>query len=368
MSDSIALCLVGDVMLGRGIDQALPYPGDPRLYESFVHSAEEYVALAERANGKIPKPVGFSYVWGDALAELRRVAPQARIVNLETSVTTSQDYLPKGINYRMNPQNVGCLSAAGIDCCVLANNHVLDFGRAGLIETLETLDKAAIRTAGADRDAVSAAAPALIPAGAARVLVFGFAATSSGVPPDWAAGAHQSGVNLLPDLSRRTVDAIASRAQAARQPGDILVASIHWGSNWGYGVMAAERSFAHALIDAAGFHVVHGHSSHHPKGIEIYRERPILYGCGDFLNDYEGISGYEEFRTELTLMYLPRLEIASGRLIELRLVPFHIRRFRLHRAARRDAAWLRGTLDRECARFATRVELDEDNSCRVLPR
>jgi poly-gamma-glutamate capsule biosynthesis protein CapA/YwtB (metallophosphatase superfamily) len=366
MTDSLTLCLVGDVMLGRGVDQILPYPGDPQLYERYVASAKEYVAFAERANGEIPKPAVFSYVWGDALAELRRAEPGARIVNLETSVTTSRDYLPKGINYKMNPQNVGCLTAASIDCCILANNHVLDFGRAGLIETLETLEKAGIASAGAGHSAASAAAPAVISVGAARVVVFAFAATSSGVPADWAAGPRHPGVNLLPDLSRTTVDTIASRARAARQPGDILVASLHWGRNWGYAIGADQRRFAHALIDTAGFDIVHGHSSHHPKAIEIYREKPILYGCGDFLNDYEGISGYEEFQPDLALMYLPRFEVASGRLLELRLVPFRIRRFQLHRTSRRDAAWLRDTLDRESTRFATRVELEADNSCRVL--
>jgi poly-gamma-glutamate capsule biosynthesis protein CapA/YwtB (metallophosphatase superfamily) len=368
LTESITLCVVGDVMLGRGIDQVLPHPGDPRLREGYVASAEEYVALAERANGAIPKPVPFSYVWGDALAALRRGEPQVRIINLETSVTTSRDYWPKGINYKMNPENIGALTAAGVDCCVLANNHVLDFARGGLIETLETLEKAGIGTAGAGRHAAAAAAAAVIAAGAVRVLVFAFAAASGGVPPEWAAGEDRAGVNLLPDLSRRTVETIATRTRAARRPGDLLVASLHWGGNWGYDVAPSETRFAQALIDSAGFDIVHGHSSHHPKAIEIYRDQPILYGCGDFLNDYEGIAGDEAFRGDLTLMYLPRFALATGRLIELRLVPFQIRRFRLHRAADRDAAWLCDRLDRECARFATRVVLDQDGSCRALLR
>jgi poly-gamma-glutamate synthesis protein (capsule biosynthesis protein) len=136
MAESITLFLCGDVMLGRGIDQILPHPGDPRLQELYVGSAEKCVQLAERVNGPIPAPVDFSYVWGDALDELQRAAPQTRIINLETSVTKSRDYAPKGINYKMNPENIACLSAAGVDCCVLANNHVLDFGEAGVRETL----------------------------------------------------------------------------------------------------------------------------------------------------------------------------------------------------------------------------------------
>jgi poly-gamma-glutamate synthesis protein (capsule biosynthesis protein) len=368
MSESITLCLVGDVMLGRGVDQILPHPGDPRLHEEYCASAEEYVALAERASGETPRQVPFSYVWGDALAELQGIDPRALIINLETSVTTSRDYAPKGINYKMNPENIGCLAAAGVDCCVLANNHVLDFGEAGLVETLATLRQAAIPVAGAGSDAAAAETPAVIPRGKARVLVFGFAATSSGVPRTWAAAAGRPGVNLLPDLSQHTVEAIAGRSRAMRRPGDILVASIHWGGNWGYHIGADETRFAHALVETAGFDVVHGHSSHHPKAIEIWHDRPILYGCGDFLNDYEGISGYEEFRTDLAALYLARLDIATGGLGELRLVPFRICRFQLRRASREEAAWLCHTLDGESARFATRLALDEDDFCRVLPR
>ncbi len=123
--------LTGDVMFGRGIDQILPHPGDPRLYEVSIRDARDYVALAERAHGPIPRRVDEAYVWGDALAALRATPPHARIVNLETSITTSENFSPKGINYRMNPTNIGCLAAASVDCCVLANNHVLDWGEAG---------------------------------------------------------------------------------------------------------------------------------------------------------------------------------------------------------------------------------------------
>jgi hypothetical protein len=136
-SRTIELFLCGDAMTGRGIDQILPHPSKPRIYEPAVSSALGYVGLAERANGPIPYPVDFSYVWGDTLAELRARAPDRRIVNLETSITTSEEALPKGINYRMHPRNVACLQAAGIDCCVLANNHVLDWGIPGLLETVE---------------------------------------------------------------------------------------------------------------------------------------------------------------------------------------------------------------------------------------
>jgi len=97
-------------------------------------------------------------------------------------------------------------------------------------------------------------------------------------------------------LSAQTVDAIARQVGAAKRAGDLVVASIHWGPNWGFAIPREQRDFAHRLVDAAGVDIVHGHSSHHPMAIEIHRGKPILYGCGDLLNDYEGISGYEAYR------------------------------------------------------------------------
>jgi poly-gamma-glutamate capsule biosynthesis protein CapA/YwtB (metallophosphatase superfamily) len=120
------LLLTGDVMLGRGIDQILQQPSTPEIYESFCKSALDYVALAEAKNGAIPRAVGCDYLWGDALDEFRR--SDLRIVNLETAITCCEVPAPKGINYRCHPANLGCVTAAGIDCCVLANNHVLDWG------------------------------------------------------------------------------------------------------------------------------------------------------------------------------------------------------------------------------------------------
>jgi poly-gamma-glutamate synthesis protein (capsule biosynthesis protein) len=141
-----------------------------------------------------------------------------------------------------------------------------------------------------------------------------------------------------------------------------VVVSLHWGGNWGYDVPPTQRKFAHLLIDAAGVDVIHGHSSHHVKGIEVYKDKLILYGCGDFLNDYEGISGREDYRGDLSLMYFATVEPSTGHLVRLRMAPMQIKHFRVNRASREDAAWLRDTLSTEGKRFRTRVELEQDNT------
>jgi poly-gamma-glutamate synthesis protein (capsule biosynthesis protein) len=359
----IKLFLCGDVMTGRGIDQVLPHPGNPILFEGYMKSATGYVELAEEANGPIPQPVPFSYIWGDALAELARRKPDVRIINLETAVTRSDDVQDKAVNYRMNPDNIPCITAAQIDCCALANNHVLDWGYAGLAETLKTLKQADIKIAGASLDVQGAQKPAELPiSGKGRVLVFSFGSETSGIPWSWAARADRPGVNLVPDFSAKTVREIRERIKQVRLPGDIVVASIHWGNNWGYAIPAEQQDFAHGLIDEAGVDVIHGHSSHHVKGIEVYKGKLILYGCGDFLNDYEGISGHEAYRGDLTLMYFVSAEPQTGKLVSLSMVPMQVKRFRLNRASDDDASWLKNILNREGKKLGTSVELAADNT------
>jgi poly-gamma-glutamate synthesis protein (capsule biosynthesis protein) len=351
----VTLFVCGDVMLGRGIDQILPHPNDPTLYEHYMGSAVDYVRLAERRYGPIPSPCSFDYVWGDALADLDIAQPLARIINLETSITTSMRPEPKGINYKMNPDNVVCLKVAAVDCCVLSNNHILDWGVAGLVETLSTLEAEGIAIAGAGTDSAQAAVPAVIDlSNDRRVLVFGFGTTTSGIPREWAAAPSKPGVNLLSDLSIATANEAARCIVALRRSGDLVVVSIHWGTNWGYPVDDEQRDFAHALIDAGACDLLHGHSSHHPRGIEIYRDRLILYGCGDFITDYEGIEGYAQFRGDLAIAYLACFG-DDGALSELTLVPYQMRRFRLQRASLADVAWLQATLGRESARFGTHI-------------
>src|SRR6266566_4697170 len=163
-AETVRLFLCGDVMTGRGIDQALPHPVDPALHEPYIRDARNYVDLAESAHGPIPRPVELSYIWGEALQELERAAVDLRIVNLETAM-----------------------------------------------------------------------APAILNVpGKGRALLFSFGSTSSGIPRDRRATDVSPGVNLLDDLSEATASQIASQMRDHQKPDDLLIASIHWGDNWGY--------------------------------------------------------------------------------------------------------------------------------------
>ena len=365
MSPTIGL--LGDVMLGRGVDQILTHPGNPTLYEFNVRDARTYVDLAIRANGSIPRPVDWIWPWGDALELLRSAGCDARIINLETSVTTSDDYVPgKAVHYRMNPANIEALAVVQPDVSVLANNHVLDFGRRGLLETLDALSTAELPSAGAGRSLREAQSPASIPIPrtGGRVLVFAFGSPSSGVPHEWAAAANNPGVHVVAPLSDAAADELCRRVREARQPGDLAVVSAHWGGNWGYRVAADQVHFAHRLIDG-GVDVVHGHSSHHPRPIEVYQRKLILYGCGDLVDDYEGIGGHDQYRHDLRLLYLLRLHPTSGELVELHMAPLQARQMRLHRASHRDARWLSTVLDKVSRHFGSRIDLGSDGLLRL---
>ena len=350
-------------MTGRGIDQALPQSVAPHLYEAYVTNARRYVQLAENVHGPIPAEVGYDYIWGDALEELVHFSPELRLINLETSVTTSEEqWEGKHIHYRMHPANVACLTTAGVDCCALANNHVLDWGYPGLEETLATLEKAAVAAVGAGQSLSEAREPTVFESARGnQVVVFALGLPTSGIPRAWAATESRAGVNLLAELNDEVIAGIKRELAPTRQPGAITIASIHWGSNWDYEIPRRQQQLAYRLIDEAGVDVVHGHSSHHVKGIEVYGERLILYGCGDLLTDYEGIEGYERFRGDLSLMYFPEVDAATGELRSLTMTPTQMRRFQVRRATQADSAWLAQRLNREGKRLGTQVRRDEEN-------
>ncbi len=162
-------------------------------------------------------------------------------------------------------------------------------------------------------------------------------------------------------MAARTVRLVKQQIDTLKQAGDIVVASIHWGSNWGHVVPQDHIDFAHRLIDEAGVDVIHGHSSHHPRPLEVYNNKLIIYGSGDFINDYEGISGYEEYRDDLVLMYFVDIDPGSGKLVQLQLVPMQIKQFSLRRASEGDSLWLHETLNREGWSMGTRLQLTEDH-------
>ena len=362
----IRLFLCGDVMTGRGIDQVLPHHVPPVLYESYVKDARHYVESAERVSGPVPRPVSYDYIWGIALEEFRLRDPDLKLINLETSITSSEDFWKgKEVHYRMHPGNLPVLQAAGIGCVTLANNHTLDWGPDGLEETLRTLKDAGIPFTGAGLNAREAHAPASCMVGDTRITVFGVGTAGSGIPSSWEAGASRPGLFVVSDLTEQSLQRVGEAIGRHAKPEDIVIVSIHWGGNWGYEIPQAQRNFARRLVDDFGADLVHGHSSHHVKGMEVYRGKLILYGCGDLITDYEGISGHESYRGDLGLMYFPTLSAQDGRLLSLELVPTRMERFQLVRPKAREVQYLQDLLNREGSAAGLRFEKNEAGGLRL---
>lgn len=359
--------LCGDVMTGRGIDQILPHPSKPHLFERYVRDAREYITIAENRNGLIPRLVDYEYIWGDALSLLQKEAVDARLINLETSITQSENFWPgKGINYRMNPENINCISVAEISCCALSNNHVLDWGYNGLEDTLYALDRKSIAHTGAGLNRDSAMEPAIIDFGEkGRVLIFALGAEDSGIPPKWEATGSHAGITLINKFSEFRIQQVTENVNKFRQKNDIVILSIHWGDNWGYEIPQEHREFAHSLIDYCGIDCIHGHSSHHAKGMEVYKGKLILYGCGDLINDYEGIYGFEEFRADLSLLYIVSLN-ECGDLNSCKLIPMKLCRFRLNQATENECKWFTELFSGPAFVQGTNVVVTGDNYLELL--
>jgi poly-gamma-glutamate capsule biosynthesis protein CapA/YwtB (metallophosphatase superfamily) len=293
------VALVGDVMLGRGVNAALRTlrPEQP---------------------------------WGDVLPLL--VSADLRIINLECALTDHEQpwmRTPKVFHFRADYSAIEVLRAARVDCCSLANNHTLDFEERGLLDTLEHLKAASIQYAGAGLDREEAARPALLTARSDRPSRVAMVACTDNEPP-FAAGSDRPGTNYLPvSLAPEVLHRVEATVTAVREAGaETVVFSNHWGPNMVQRPSVLFRQFAHAVIDR-GADIYYGHSAHIFQGVEIYRSKPILYDTGDFIDDYMvdprlrndrsflfkiSLEGGEFRRLELSPVTLPyaRVQLAKG--------------------------------------------------------
>jgi len=141
---------------------------------------------------------------------------------------------------------------------------------------------------------------------------------------------------------------------------DFVVFSIHWGSNYNWVPSERFTRLAHFVIDQCGVDLFHGHSSHHVQGIEVYKGKPIVYGCGDFVDDY---AVDDDYRNDLSCVYLPTFSVNSSTkaatLETFQLVPTRIEMFRVRTLPSDDDdhTWLLSKLAALSRRYGTCVGL-----------
>ncbi|MDP1710924.1 MAG: CapA family protein [Candidatus Nanopelagicaceae bacterium] len=318
----IRIALIGDVMLGR-------------LVDDYIESDD-----------------GPCYVWGDARGIIREC--ELAICNLECVIADSGSpwhETSKAFHFRSHAKNIGVLTCAGIDAVTLANNHSLDFGETALSELLSGLNKAHIRHAGAGMSSEEATRPVMLKAGNINVGLLSFADSM----PEWAANDGRAGIFYVPpDPSSPHWQELLKKVQQAKVRSDFLIVSPHWGPNWGYEVQPIYSTWAHGLIDA-GADMIFGHSGHVPRGIEIYKHRPIIYSAGDFIDDY-AIS--DEEPNDEGFVYV--LELDDTDPVALRLHPTVIKNFQAQLAGSRAPRIAHGLL-RLSEKFGTTGNFDPNS-------
>lgn len=244
-SDTVTIGFMGDVMIGRLVNEIIPTKG-------------------------------YAYPWGNTLSLLQKM--DLRIINLETTLTTHQEKNPKVFNFKALPDRVETLKIAHIDVANLANNHTLDFMQEGLAETIATLDSANIKHVGAGMNEQEAQQPVIITKNNIRIGIIGYTDNE----PTWKAEKNKPGINYIRVGDLHT---IKKQITALRPDVDILIVTSHWGPNMQQRPSQEFIQFAHDIIDA-GADIIHGHSSHVFQGIEIYKNKIIMYDTGDFIDDY----------------------------------------------------------------------------------
>ena len=274
-SDMVTLIFAGDTMLGRMVD-------------------------------KVIQTNGHSYVWGDTLPILKDA--DLRIINLETTFTKSRQKIPKVFNYKSNPKNVTALKKAYIDVVSIANNHIKDFDNEGLLETIQTLDDAQIRHVGAGIDASDSQKPVIITKNNITIGILG--ATDN--EPGWRATENNPGTYYF---HINELDQLLNAIRALKKEVDVLVVSLHWGPNMRTQPTPAYIDAAHAMINA-GADIIHGHSAHIFQGIEVYKNKLILYDTGDFVDDYRVDP---LLRNDWSFLFL--VTITKNNIVSVKLVP-----------------------------------------------
>lgn len=346
---TFTISFTGDVMLGRLVDQLMPEHVDNKHDEG---KAAIFIKAYQTLLGKgryTPKSP-----WGTTLPLLH--ASTLACINLETAVTTAPTPWPdKVFNYRMHPANLGpILHAGGINFASLANNHTLDFGVEGLNETIQTLQAAEIAHAGAGHTTEEARGPAILHLPrtdkAEHYTVHIYSASDH--PRVWAS---VPGFHLI-DYSRETRARLRGLLNATKPA--LKVFSVHWGPNYEWQPGHRIRALAHFVIDECGVDIVHGHSSHHVQGVEVYRGKLVIYGCGDFVDDY---ALNEEYRNDLGAVWRVVVkEMGHGVGLErLEIFPTRVEQFRACLLDSRDAdhVWVRRKIRSLSADSGTTVRL-----------
>jgi len=206
------------------------------------------------------------------LAAVRPLLARADLVvaNLEGPLASQARKQQRHFSYRVDPGIASALLRAGVRVVTLANNHLVDCGRAGVAETLRAVADAGLIPVGAGLDVASAHAPAIVETRGGRIGVLGYYWNRRCAATDKHPGSAMDGAAAL------QADIGALRPQV-----DLVLATIHWGIPYEREPAPADREKARLAIDC-GADLVIAHHPHVIQPFEVYRHRPIFYSVGNF--------------------------------------------------------------------------------------
>lgn len=221
----------------------------------------------------ILKTNGYDYPYREIQELLQK--PDLTVANLESPITTRGDQQQKQYTYRSRPEALPAFKAAGFDVVNLANNHILDYGADGLLDTLKALDQTGILHAGAGKNLEEAYKPAIVEKNGIKIAFLGF---SHKVPDNsWKAEKSRPGTTQLYDPSQ----AIKTIKQTKEQ-ADLVVVMAHWGDERADRPLEEHRKMARSFIDA-GADLIVGTHPHVLQGLETYNGKWVVYSLGNFL-------------------------------------------------------------------------------------
>lgn len=271
---------------------------------------EEYVD--ERISKGTPKDRALT--WGfDKVGELTRAA-DLFVANLECPFTERGTKIAKNFNFKARPELVATLEAGGVDVVSLANNHLMDYGVEGLVDTLATLDAAKIRHFGAAESLSAARAPTVVEVKGIKLAFLGyfFLGDRNIEPPEVIAVEGQPGVaGHFKDLALLTAW-VQEDVRAARKKADLVIPFFHWGREGTPNLEPYQPKLAKAAIDAGAAAVIGSHP-HVLQGMELYKGAPIVYSLGNFV--FGGNWNPRDKRTALVELTVSKKKVEATRVV-----------------------------------------------------
>lgn len=276
---SIRLMFAGDIMLSREVGSDIKNSGDWRY---------PFLKIASTTS-----------------------AADMFFANLETPVSDRGTRIGSIYSFRSDPHTLAGLSYAGVDVVSLANNHIWDYSKDALLDTMQNLKNSGIAYAGAGEDYQAAHTPAILDVGGTRVAVLAY-------------------TNLLPKAFTRASSTPASAAyddwnkvaediKDARGRADIVIVSFHWGEEYQTRHNADQEKYGHAAIDA-GADIVVGSHPHVEQETERYGKGIIAYSLGNFVFD-------QYFQPEVMRSKILEVDFKDGKISAAKEWPIFIGRY-----------------------------------------